>query len=193
MVPSLSRHQTVGKHTPSRCRKSLPHHRVTLTTSVDRLSHNHFCSPRCRQRRQVMGKWAKYSKRYKKEWENEANLKEWILAVEGDDSKAACKFCNNTLRAHHSDLMTHAATVKHKRNAGQEDVVKREGVKCKTGSRGANTKQEAVTVTSIIGEGRCCCCLPGSLTTGLLDSVTLEIKYTPQFSSFFNQTFTTHS
>ena len=101
-----------------------------------------------------MGKWAKYSKRYKREWENEASLKEWIVAVEGDDSKAACRYCNSRLRAHHSDLMTHASTVKHKRNAGLGGVVKKDGVKYKKCSRAANTntKQEAVTVTALLGE-----------------------------------------
>lgn len=96
-----------------------------------------------------MGKWAKYSKRYKKEWEAEADLKEWILAVEGDNSKAACKFCNNSLRAHHSDLVSHAATVKHKRNAGLGPAVKREARKSKKCGRGA-AKQEAVTVTALL-------------------------------------------
>ncbi|MPC21989.1 Pyrroline-5-carboxylate reductase 3 [Portunus trituberculatus] len=102
--------------------------------------------PRCKD----MGKWAKYSKRYKKAWENEADLKEWIVAVEGDNSKAACKFCHNKLRAHHSDLVSHATTVKHKRNAGQGTVVKREAGKAKKGSRGP-AKEEAVTVTTLLG------------------------------------------
>lgn len=100
---------------------------------------------------EAMGKWAKYSKRYKKEWEDEADLKEWIVAVEGDDSKAACKFCNNRLRAHHSDLVSHATTVKHKRNSGLGIVVKREaGKAAKRRGRGP-AKQEAVTVTELLG------------------------------------------
>ncbi|KAK8372256.1 hypothetical protein O3P69_015596 [Scylla paramamosain] len=38
-----------------------------------------------------MGKWAKYGKKYKKEWEKEDGLREWISGVPGDDSVAACK------------------------------------------------------------------------------------------------------
>lgn len=99
-----------------------------------------------------MGKWSKYGKKYKKEWENEASLKEWIVAVDEDVTKAACRFCHNRLRAHHSDLMSHAATVKHKRNSGQGGMVKKE----KRGGRERKagltpTKQEAITVTALLG------------------------------------------
>lgn len=102
-----------------------------------------------------MGKWSKYGKKYKKEWENEADLREWLIAVEGDITKAACRFCNSRLRAHHSDLMSHAETVKHKRNSGQGGVVKRE--KRKPGGKKAvkkaltNLKEEPVTVTAFLG------------------------------------------
>ena len=64
-----------------------------------------------------MGKWAKYNKKYRKEWEKEDGLKEWIVAVPSDDCVAACKFCKTTIRAHHSDLINHSATEKHKKNA----------------------------------------------------------------------------
>jgi len=46
-----------------------------------------------------MGKWAKYGKKYKKEWEKEDGLREWIACVPGDDSVAECKFCKTTIRA----------------------------------------------------------------------------------------------
>lgn len=96
-----------------------------------------------------MGKWAKYSKRYKKAWENEANLKEWIVEVDGDNSKAACRFCHSMLRAHHSDLMSHAATVKHKRNAGQGGIVVKEKVRYKKAPRGGDKKcVKQVTLTA---------------------------------------------
>lgn len=103
-----------------------------------------------------MGKWSKYGKKYKKEWENEADLREWLIEVEGDITKAACRFCNNRLRAHHSDLTAHAETVKHKRNSGQGGVVKRE--KKKPGGKKAvkkaltNMKEETVTVTAFLGK-----------------------------------------
>ena len=63
-----------------------------------------------------MGKWAKYHKKYCKDWEKEEILKEWILSVPGDDQKAYCKYCKTQIRAHHGDLVSHAKTEKHKRN-----------------------------------------------------------------------------
>ena len=35
----------------------------------------------------------------------------------GDDSKVMCRFCKCEIRAHHADLVQHASTDKHKRNA----------------------------------------------------------------------------
>ena len=60
--------------------------------------------------------WAteKYKKSYRKEWETDPELKTWIAAVPGDDSKARCKFCNTEIRAHLNDLKEHGATKKHK-------------------------------------------------------------------------------
>ncbi|KAK3892497.1 hypothetical protein Pcinc_003728 [Petrolisthes cinctipes] len=64
-----------------------------------------------------MGKWTKYERKYKKDWEKEDGFKERIAGVPGDDTVAACKFCNTTVRAHHSDLVNHKSTEKHKKNA----------------------------------------------------------------------------
>lgn len=64
-----------------------------------------------------MGKWSKYEKRYCPEWEKDATLKNWIQKVPADVSKVYCKYCRCEMRAHKGDLMTHAATDKHKRNA----------------------------------------------------------------------------
>ncbi|KAG0712448.1 hypothetical protein GWK47_018445 [Chionoecetes opilio] len=95
-----------------------------------------------------MGKWAKYSKKYKKEWETEEPLREWICSVEGNDSKAACRICHNILRAQHADLVSHASTAKHLRNAGLGgEVVKKEAGKGKRkgGKRGTkDTKQPLI-------------------------------------------------
>lgn len=63
-----------------------------------------------------MGKWAKYKKKYCKEWEKENGLKEWIRSVPGNDEKAYCRFCKSEIRAHHGDLVAHGKTEKHKRN-----------------------------------------------------------------------------
>jgi hypothetical protein len=64
-----------------------------------------------------MGKWAKYGKRYCKDWEKESELKDWIRSVPGDESKAYCKHCKCEVRAHRSDLISHGSTDKHRRNA----------------------------------------------------------------------------
>lgn len=60
-------------------------------------------------------KWAKYGNKYCKDKEKE--LKDWIRPVAGDDSKAVCRYCKSEIRAHHADLLQHASTDKHKRNA----------------------------------------------------------------------------
>ncbi len=62
-------------------------------------------------------KWAKYGKKYNKDWEKESGLKEWIQPVVGDDSKALCRVRKCEIRAHHADLKQHASTEKHKKNA----------------------------------------------------------------------------
>lgn len=64
-----------------------------------------------------MSKWAKYGKKYNKDWERESVLKDWIQAHPVDDSKALCRYCKSEIRAHHADLVQHAATNKHQKNA----------------------------------------------------------------------------
>lgn len=66
----------------------------------------------------MSGKWGKYGKKYRKEWETEKGLKEWIRSVPNDDRKAFCKYCKCEVRAHHGDLVAHAATEKHKKKCG---------------------------------------------------------------------------
>ena len=61
-----------------------------------------------------MGKWAKYEKRYCEKWEKEPKLKRWIQKVLSDECKAYCK-CE--IRAHRNDLLSHASTAKHLKNA----------------------------------------------------------------------------
>ena len=62
-------------------------------------------------------KWSKYVKRYNKKWESEPGLKEWIRRVPGDDTKVACRYCQNTIRAHHTELKRHSLSAKHKSQA----------------------------------------------------------------------------
>ncbi len=66
-----------------------------------------------------MGKWGKYGKQYKKEWERDPVLASWIQAVPGDVTKAFCKQCKCEVRAHHADLQRHAETAKHKQNTSK--------------------------------------------------------------------------
>jgi len=61
-----------------------------------------------------MLKWGKYKKSYRKKWETDPELKTWVAAVPGDDSKACCKYCNTEIRAQLNDLKEHDATNKHK-------------------------------------------------------------------------------
>ncbi|XP_061464100.1 coenzyme Q-binding protein COQ10 homolog B, mitochondrial isoform X1 [Rhineura floridana] len=63
-----------------------------------------------------IGKWEKYGKRYCRDWEGEAGLKDWVRRVPGDQSKAACRYCICEIRAHHSDLVAHSKTKKHKKH-----------------------------------------------------------------------------
>ncbi len=62
-------------------------------------------------------KWTKYVKRYNKKWESEPGLKEWIRRVPGDDTKVSCRYCQNTIRAHHTELKRHSLSAKHKSQA----------------------------------------------------------------------------
>ncbi|KAG2459249.1 ZN510 protein, partial [Polypterus senegalus] len=66
-----------------------------------------------------MSKWAKYVKKYCAEWEMEEPLREWLRAVQGDERKAACLYCRSEIRAHHTDLIKHMGTEKHRRNAAR--------------------------------------------------------------------------
>lgn len=59
--------------------------------------------------------WSAYKKYYSAKWESEPLLKEWICSVPGDRTRAACRLCHLTIRAHHGDLVKHANTATHKR------------------------------------------------------------------------------
>ncbi|KAH6930500.1 hypothetical protein HPB50_014190 [Hyalomma asiaticum] len=68
-----------------------------------------------------MGKWAKYVRNYKKEWEKEPDFKDWLSPSASGDM-ACCRACKVELRPHVQDLMLHSTSVKHannmKRSAG---------------------------------------------------------------------------
>ncbi|XP_029443390.1 uncharacterized protein LOC115083609 [Rhinatrema bivittatum] len=60
---------------------------------------------------------SKYGNRYRKAWEEERELKAWIQPAVGNGSKAACTFCKCEIRAYRADLLQHAKTEKHVKNA----------------------------------------------------------------------------
>ncbi|KAH8041257.1 hypothetical protein HPB51_014405 [Rhipicephalus microplus] len=68
-----------------------------------------------------MGKWAKYARNYKKEWEKEPDFKDWLSPSNSGDM-AYCRACKVELRPHVQDLKLHSTRVRHannmKRSAG---------------------------------------------------------------------------
>ncbi|XP_031352107.1 SCAN domain-containing protein 3-like [Photinus pyralis] len=62
-----------------------------------------------------MGKYGKYKKTYRKEWESIPVFKGWLQQVDSDIAK--CKYCNVELRPHKTDLIKHSKTQQHIRKA----------------------------------------------------------------------------
>ncbi|KAK3932367.1 Zinc finger MYM-type protein 1 [Frankliniella fusca] len=66
--------------------------------------------------------WAKYNKdKYNPEWEKEAALKKWLRRTPDElinqgKGAAYCSLCKSTLRAQHSDLISHGKSAKHRGN-----------------------------------------------------------------------------
>lgn len=54
-----------------------------------------------------------YTQKYRKEWESDSLLKDWIKEVVDDKSAVFCKYCKCTLKAHHALLIDHTKTLKH--------------------------------------------------------------------------------
>ena len=52
---------------------------------------------------------------YLKQWEVLPEFKDWIRKSYDDPDKAHCKYCNQDLRSHKSDLDRHVKTPKHQR------------------------------------------------------------------------------
>ena len=59
-----------------------------------------------------MGK-PQYSQRFRNEWLNDARYKQWLMKVEGNDSKCFCKYCKTELLARLGDIERHGKTNKH--------------------------------------------------------------------------------
>ncbi|XP_050059097.1 uncharacterized protein LOC114130437 isoform X1 [Aphis gossypii] len=66
-----------------------------------------------------MAKWAKYTRKYVKEWESKVEFKGWLKkatdeqSANNDFKEAYCSVCKTVLRAHHGDLLSHSKTSKH--------------------------------------------------------------------------------
>ncbi|XP_050062963.1 uncharacterized protein LOC126552316 [Aphis gossypii] len=60
-----------------------------------------------------MGK-PQYIQKFRMEWLKDKAFADWLKKVPEDDSKAFCKSCLCSIRARRPDLVTHAATKKHK-------------------------------------------------------------------------------
>ncbi|XP_014203749.1 uncharacterized protein LOC106636034 isoform X2 [Copidosoma floridanum] len=66
-----------------------------------------------------------YTQRYRKEWEDMSDFKDWLTSVPDQLTRAYCKFCDRNLHAHRLSLLKHMCTLKHQRAAVQFN--KREG------------------------------------------------------------------
>ncbi|XP_058805424.1 uncharacterized protein LOC131672307 [Phymastichus coffea] len=60
-----------------------------------------------------------YTQRYRKEWENTPDFKDWLTSVPFQATRAFCKFCQRNLHAHRLSLLKHMCTLKHQRAAVQ--------------------------------------------------------------------------
>ena len=66
-----------------------------------------------------MGKWAKYTRKYKKQWEDENWARSWLTANENFNphttNEAWCTVCKVAVRAHVTDLKKHGSSKRHER------------------------------------------------------------------------------
>lgn len=55
----------------------------------------------------------RYGQKFRKQWLKDDSLKDWIVPVAADVSKAFCKFCKCDIKAKYQDLKQHAKSKKH--------------------------------------------------------------------------------
>lgn len=58
-----------------------------------------------------------YSQKYRTEWENQEEFKNWLKPVVNDATKAFCSFCHSEFFAKLTDIRKHADTKKHKQKS----------------------------------------------------------------------------
>jgi hypothetical protein len=61
-----------------------------------------------------MPKVKQYEQKFRKEWLHDDTMKDRVIAVPGDATKAHCKYCKCYVKAKLQDLKLHADTKKHK-------------------------------------------------------------------------------
>lgn len=71
----------------------------------------------------VLNKVLKMTRAYKKAWERESDLKDWIELGPTRDV-ASCKLCKTTIRAHIGDLKRHIISLKHERSVNAKTMQK---------------------------------------------------------------------
>ena len=61
-----------------------------------------------------MPKVKQYEHKFRKGWLQDGIIKDWVMSIHGDVTKARCKYCKCKMKAKIQDLKKHAETKKHK-------------------------------------------------------------------------------
>ncbi|KAI1292051.1 NIF3-like protein 1 [Halotydeus destructor] len=64
-----------------------------------------------------------YRQKYKRTWEMDLELKEWLAPFVGDPFAAYCRTCHCKLHAHKKGLLAHAKSVKHKKHTTVDESI----------------------------------------------------------------------
>jgi len=113
----LMTHSTTAKHAKNSSLAGGPTGplNVQIVTSDDPASQVHEDKKQAEMNlRNSLTPRTQYAKKYRLEWEQMDELKDWLQPLPEDPSKAYCRVCNVQLRAHKHDLVLHGKSVKHK-------------------------------------------------------------------------------
>jgi len=58
-----------------------------------------------------------YVRKFRKEWDSDPEMNEWIQPVPGNETSARCKYCSAILKAHFHLLVEHKKTKNHEKAA----------------------------------------------------------------------------
>ena len=87
----------------------------------------------------------KYTQKFRNEWLNDDNYRNWLQRIEGDHTKCRCKYCKSILNAKLCNIDRHATTTKHKK-AMEKFSAERANVVQKTEYEGNTTKKAECTL-----------------------------------------------